>query len=75
MKRVGTAWLVVQPLYGFLSDGFPILGYRRRSYMALAGVLGALSWFALSSSAVVDTATKVPGNKAGRQAGRGGVGG
>lgn len=63
----------MQPLYGFLSDGFPILGYRRRSYMALAGVLGALSWFALSSSAVVDTATKVGTWVPGRD--RGGVGG
>jgi MFS family permease len=49
---------VAQPFYGFLSDGFPILGYRRRSYMALAGLLGALSWLALSSPTLVDTAAK-----------------
>jgi len=34
----------IKPLYGFLSDGFPILGYRRRSYLVLAGVIGFLSY-------------------------------
>lgn len=44
-----------QPLYGFLSDGFPLLGYRRRSYLALSGVLGALSYLALASPGLVST--------------------
>lgn len=44
-----------QPLYGFLSDGFPLFGYRRRSYLALSGVLGAASWLALASPGVVST--------------------
>lgn len=44
-----------QPLYGFLSDGFPLFGYRRRSYLALSGVLGALSWLALASPGLVST--------------------
>lgn len=34
----------IKPLYGFLSDGFPIFGYRRRSYLVLAGVIGFLSY-------------------------------
>jgi folate/biopterin transporter len=37
----------IKPLYGFLSDGFPILGYRRRSYLVLSGILGCLSYLAL----------------------------
>nr|XP_025887302.1 folate-biopterin transporter 1, chloroplastic-like [Solanum lycopersicum] len=37
-------WLV-KPLYGFISDSFPLFGYRRRSYLVLSGLFGALSWF------------------------------
>ncbi|KAK6913954.1 Biopterin transporter family [Dillenia turbinata] len=36
-------WLV-KPLYGFISDSFPLFGYRRRSYLVLSGLLGAFSW-------------------------------
>lgn len=36
-------WLI-KPLYGFVSDSFPLFGYRRRSYLMLAGLLGAFSW-------------------------------
>ncbi|GFP86530.1 folate-biopterin transporter 1 chloroplastic [Phtheirospermum japonicum] len=36
-------WLV-KPLYGFISDSFPLFGYRRRSYLVISGLLGALSW-------------------------------
>ncbi|PIA44954.1 hypothetical protein AQUCO_01700495v1 [Aquilegia coerulea] len=36
-------WLI-KPLYGFISDSFPLFGYRRRSYLVLSGLLGALSW-------------------------------
>ncbi|KAK8963982.1 hypothetical protein KSP40_PGU016828 [Platanthera guangdongensis] len=36
-------WLV-KPLYGFISDSFPLFGYRRRSYLILSGLLGAFSW-------------------------------
>lgn len=43
---------VVKPLFGFLSDGLPIFGYRRRSYLFISGILGALSWLALAT--VVD---------------------
>lgn len=34
---------------GFISDGIPIFGYKRRSYLALAGLLGFLSWFAMGT--------------------------
>lgn len=36
-------WLI-KPLYGFISDSFPLFGYRRRSYLVLSGLLGAFSW-------------------------------
>lgn len=40
---------VVKPLFGFLSDGFPIFGYRRRSYLILAGLLGCGAWAAMAT--------------------------
>uniref|UniRef100_A9T467 Biopterin transport-related protein BT1 n=1 Tax=Physcomitrium patens TaxID=3218 RepID=A9T467_PHYPA len=40
-------WLI-KPLYGFISDGVPLFGYRRRSYLALCGLLGALCWGSLA---------------------------
>ncbi|KAL3642006.1 hypothetical protein CASFOL_012821 [Castilleja foliolosa] len=36
-------WLI-KPLYGFISDSFPLFGYRRRPYLVVSGLLGALSW-------------------------------
>ncbi|CAH9132963.1 unnamed protein product [Cuscuta epithymum] len=41
-------WLV-KPLYGFISDYFPLFGYRRRSYLVLSGLLGTLSWSLMST--------------------------
>lgn len=53
---VGVAALpwMVKPLFGFISDGLPIFGYRRRPYLILSGLLGALSWIALAT--VVESA-------------------
>ncbi|MGF1486965.1 MAG: folate/biopterin family MFS transporter [Prochloraceae cyanobacterium] len=50
----GIAFLpwVIKPVFGFLSDGLPILGYRRRSYLIFSGILGSLAWLALAT--VVD---------------------
>ena len=41
---------IIKPLYGFLTDGVPLFGYRRRSYLGLAGVLGCASWLALGTT-------------------------
>lgn len=40
---------VIKPLFGFLSDGLPIFGYRRRSYLVISGILGTISWLALAT--------------------------
>jgi len=40
----------IKPLYGFLSDGLPLFGYRRRSYLVVCGFLGAFSYAAVGSS-------------------------
>lgn len=39
---------VIKPIYGFLSDSLPILGFRRRSYLLIAGFIGSLSWLYLA---------------------------
>ena len=39
----------VKPLFGFMSDGLPLFGYRRRPYLLLSGVLGAAAWLALAT--------------------------
>ncbi|MGB6167850.1 MAG: folate/biopterin family MFS transporter, partial [Geitlerinemataceae cyanobacterium] len=49
---VALPW-TIKPLFGFMSDGLPILGYRRRPYLLLSGLLGVASWIALGT--VVET--------------------
>ncbi len=48
---VGIAVLpwILKPLIGFTSDGLPILGYHRRPYLILSGLLGSVSWIALGT--------------------------
>ncbi|MFQ3615949.1 MAG: folate/biopterin family MFS transporter [Cyanobacteriota bacterium] len=46
-------WMI-KPVFGFMSDGLPIFGYRRRPYLVLSGVLGAIAWVAMAT--VVHTA-------------------
>lgn len=35
---------VIKPFYGFISDTFPLFGYKRKSYLILSGLLSSLSW-------------------------------
>ncbi len=53
LTGIAMAPWTIKPLFGFISDGFPILGYRRRPYLILSGLLGALSWLAMAT--VVNT--------------------
>ncbi len=46
---VSTLPWTIKPLFGFLSDGLPIFGYRRRPYLILSGLLGAVAWLALAT--------------------------
>lgn len=52
---VALPW-IVKPLFGFISDGLPILGYRRRPYLILSGILGSLSWVGLATLVQSSTA-------------------
>lgn len=40
---------IIKPVFGFVSDGLPIFGYRRRPYLVLSGILGAISSIALAT--------------------------
>lgn len=39
----------IKPVFGFMSDGLPLFRYRRRPYLILAGVLGAIAWLSLAT--------------------------
>ena len=39
---------VIKPVYGFISDSFPIMGMRRSPYLFIFGLFGALSWLSLA---------------------------
>ncbi|MEH2374841.1 folate/biopterin family MFS transporter [Nostoc sp.] len=41
-------WMI-KPVFGFISDGLPIFGYRRRPYLILSGILGSVSWVSLAT--------------------------
>jgi len=41
------AWLV-KPLWGYISDTFPIFGYRRKPYLIGMSLFAAFSWFGLA---------------------------
>jgi folate/biopterin transporter len=40
---------VIKPVYGFLTDGLPVFGYKRKPYLLLAGTLGFVSWTSLAT--------------------------
>lgn len=49
LTGIASAPWTVKPLLGFFSDGFPIFGYRRRPYLVLSGLLGAVSWLVMAT--------------------------
>jgi folate/biopterin transporter len=49
LTGIATLPWTIKPLFGFLSDGLPIFGYRRRPYLVLSGLLGAAAWLALAT--------------------------
>ncbi len=49
LSGIATLPWTIKPLFGLLSDGLPIFGYRRRPYLMLSGLLGAGAWLALAT--------------------------
>ncbi len=41
---------VIKPLFGFISDGLPIFGYKRRPYLILSGFVGVAAWICLATT-------------------------
>ncbi len=39
----------IKPVFGFISDGLPIFGYKRRPYLVLSGLLGVSAWLGLAN--------------------------
>ena len=40
--------LIIKPLFGLLSDLYPLFGYRRKVYIILCGIIDSLSWIAMT---------------------------
>ncbi|MEL7035980.1 MAG: folate/biopterin family MFS transporter [Cyanobacteria bacterium J06592_8] len=40
---------IIKPVFGFISDGFPLLGYHRRPYLIFAGFLGIIAWIGMGT--------------------------
>ncbi|MFN3927394.1 MAG: folate/biopterin family MFS transporter [Pseudanabaenaceae cyanobacterium] len=47
---VGIAMIpwTIKPLYGLISDGVPLWGYRRRPYLLLSSLLGVMAWWSMA---------------------------
>ena len=39
----------IKPLWGIISDAFPILGYRRKSYLVVVSLLASIIWLVLGA--------------------------
>nr|QPI16798.1 MAG: BT1 family protein [Virus NIOZ-UU159] len=39
---------IIKPLYGFISDTYPLFGYKRKGYLILSGLLSSSSWLTMS---------------------------
>jgi hypothetical protein len=40
---------VLKPVFGFITDSFPILGSHRRSYLIIFSVVGSIGWYLLAT--------------------------
>jgi folate/biopterin transporter len=39
---------IIKPVYGLISDSFPIFGYRRKSYLFFFGISSSICWLLMS---------------------------
>lgn len=48
---ITVTWLpgVFEPLYGIATDAMPIMGYRRKPYLVLCGVVACASWILMAT--------------------------
>ena len=48
------AW-VIKPLWGYLSDNYPIFGYRRKSYLVGMSLIASSAWFLMAYYSFIGT--------------------
>jgi len=58
IATAGIPW-GIKPLYGIISDSFPLFGYRRRSYLFVCAVLSIVAHVGLSTKSGTSTAVTV----------------
>jgi folate/biopterin transporter len=46
---ISTIPWMIKPLYGFISDSFPLFGYHRKPYILLSGIIGCAAWVCLGT--------------------------
>ena len=39
---------IFQPLFGLISDIYPIMGYKRKTYLIISGIISCFAWICLS---------------------------
>jgi len=39
---------IIKPIWGFISDTYPIFGYKRKIYLGTFGLIGALGYLVLA---------------------------
>ncbi|KAK9829042.1 hypothetical protein WJX72_003621 [[Myrmecia] bisecta] len=44
---------LLRPLYGFCTDAIPILGYHRKPYLIIFGIVGGLAWWSMGTWVVI----------------------
>lgn len=52
---------IIKPVYGFISDSFPIAGYRRKPYLILFGLIVMSCWLCMSKVNSYNQATTLMG--------------
>jgi folate/biopterin transporter len=48
INSIATIPWIIKPVYGFISDSFPIYGYRRKPYLFIFGLSVCLCWVLMS---------------------------
>jgi len=48
LSIISTPW-IMKPVWGIISDSFPIYGYRRKSYLMIFGFAGFVLWMSMAN--------------------------
>ncbi len=48
MSFVNLSWFI-KPLWGFISDNYPIFGFKRKSYLIIFSIIQIFCWFSMAT--------------------------